>query len=74
MDETKRTFMKALTWQTMGLFVMTLIGYATTGSWRAAGGLAVTTFVVSLVTYMLHEKAWEKVTWGRRPVQGSDPR
>jgi len=72
MDETKRTFMKALTWQTMGLFVMILIGYGTTSSWRAAGGLAITTFAVSIITYVIHEKAWDRVTWGRRPAQGTD--
>ncbi|KHA53171.1 DUF2061 domain-containing protein [Sulfitobacter geojensis] len=65
MDLKKRTFAKALSWQIIGFAMMVLIGYVTTGSLNAAGGMAVAAFIAGTVTYVLHERIWERIGWGR---------
>ena len=65
MEQKKRTIIKALTWQSMGFVVMTLLGYLTTGSLRSAGGLAMATFVSGTIMFIIHERVWEKINWGR---------
>jgi uncharacterized membrane protein len=65
MDTNKRTIAKALCWQTLGLIVMTLIGYLFTGSASEGGALALTGAVTGFATYFLHEKLWAQVNWGR---------
>ncbi|MFT6676154.1 MAG: putative membrane protein [Sulfitobacter sp.] len=65
MELKKRTIAKALTWQIIGLIMMTLIGYVSTGSIAAAGGIVIASFSSGTVTYFLHERIWARVNWGR---------
>lgn len=66
MDSNIRLIVKSVSWQVMGILVMTLIGYVFTGSVSAGGAIAVAGAVTGLCTYFLHEKAWSMVSWGRR--------
>lgn len=70
MESTRRTLLKAATWQLTGLASMAVLGYAITGSLEAAGGLALTSMALSTVCYVLHEKLWARVAWGRLPGPG----
>ncbi|GAA6174632.1 DUF2061 domain-containing protein [Sulfitobacter pacificus] len=65
MDLKKRTIVKALTWQVIGFFMMVAIGYVTTGSLNAAGGMAFIACVTGILTYVLHERIWQRISWGR---------
>ncbi|MEM8648105.1 MAG: DUF2061 domain-containing protein, partial [Pseudomonadota bacterium] len=65
MDTTRRLITKSFTWQAMGLMVMTLVGYAFTGSVTAGGGIAVASAVIGFLSYFMHEMAWSKISWGR---------
>ncbi len=65
MDTTSRLITKSFTWQAMGLIVMTLVGYAFTGSVTAGGGIAVASAVIGFLSYFMHEMAWSKISWGR---------
>jgi len=69
MQHPKRTMAKALTWQTSGLFMMAAIGYLTTGSMRAAGGIALASFSAGTVTYFIHERIWDRIHWGQLTQQ-----
>jgi len=72
MESPTRTIAKAVSWQLLGLLSMTLIGYLYTGSLAAAGSLALVTAIVGAVCYVLHERAWNRVAWGRpEPLRGS---
>ncbi|MEM6661766.1 MAG: DUF2061 domain-containing protein [Pseudomonadota bacterium] len=66
MDTPTRTLCKAITWQISGLIMMTLIGYIAIGSFTAAGGIAVAGTVVGAVAFILHERLWNRVSWGRK--------
>ncbi|MDZ7843082.1 MAG: DUF2061 domain-containing protein [Gammaproteobacteria bacterium] len=65
MESATRTIAKAVSWQLLGLCSMTLIGYLFTGSVAAAGSLAVVTTIFGAVCYVLHERAWNRISWGR---------
>ena len=66
MESNLRLLVKAVTWQAMGFLSMTLIGYLATGSVAVGGTIAVTGTVVGFAGYVLHEKLWSRVRWGRQ--------
>lgn len=66
MDSQKRTLLKALTWQALGLVSMTLVGLAHTGSLTAGVSLAASSMVVGFVFFLIHERVWNAIRWGRR--------
>ena len=65
METPKRTLAKAVTWQVTGLISMAAIGYVATGDVAVAGGLAITSTVLGTLSYILHERIWARVAWGR---------
>lgn len=65
MESPTRTIAKAVSWQLLGLLSMTLIGYLFTGSVAAAGSLAIITTIIGAVCYVFHERAWNRIAWGR---------
>ncbi len=65
LDSPRRSLLKAILWQVMGLLSMVLIGMAVTGSVRAGGVIAGLNALLGLVSYLLYERAWNRVSWGR---------
>ncbi len=71
MEIKRRTWTKALTWQAMGLLLMTLVNYLYLGSLQQGLGLSVLLAGLGLVTYVVHEWLWSRVRWGlRTPTAG----
>lgn len=68
MDSPKRTLVKTLTWQGLGLASMTAIGAAVTGSAGAGGTIALISTGAGTVCYVLHERLWARIRWGRREL------
>lgn len=66
MDSAKRTVLKAIIWQITGIFTMGLVGFFMTGSVAQGLGLALANTAVGTVTYILYERFWAHVHWGRR--------
>ncbi|XWN33602.1 MAG: DUF2061 domain-containing protein [Devosia sp.] len=65
----KRSLLKAVTWQACGLVTMGFVGLAFTGSVVAGGALAVTSTCVGLLGYIVHERVWARVSWGRSHLE-----
>ncbi len=65
METRKRSFVKAIVWSAMGLAVMSLIGWIATGSVTTGGVMALANTGIGLVTYVLYERFWAAVSWGR---------
>lgn len=65
METPKRTILKAVTWQLLGLSSMAVTGWFFTGSLAIAGSMAVVTASCGLVCYVLHERVWNRIAWGR---------
>jgi len=45
--------------------VMSAVAFMFTGSLGASSGIALSGAAVGLVSYVLHEKAWSWIAWGR---------
>ncbi len=65
METGKRTILKAILWNMLGLLSMAGVGYAATGSAALGGGLALANTVIGFVCYVLYERVWARIHWGR---------
>ncbi len=65
MDTGKRTILKAILWNVLGLLTMALVGLAMTGSAALGGAIALSNTVVGFVCYILYERLWSRISWGR---------
>lgn len=65
MDTRKRTLIKAVIWNLIGLVVMMTVGFIATGSFAVGGAMAVVNASIGLTTYVLYERVWDRVQWGR---------
>lgn len=66
METSRRTLMKAITWQALGIVTTAALGYPHTGSLWGALSLAVSASASGFVFFLLHEKIWNAVRWGRK--------
>lgn len=64
MESNVRTIAKAVSWQVIGLFVTTALAWLLTGSMAEAGGFALASAALALVTYVIHERIWQRIRWG----------
>lgn len=65
MDSGKRTILKAILWNVLGLGSMTAVGLAMTGSAGLGGAMALANTAVGLCCYVVYERLWARVAWGR---------
>ncbi len=65
METRRRSVVKAVLWNAMGLIVMTLVGLVATGSAAIGGTLAVVNTAIGLTLYVIYERVWAGITWGR---------
>lgn len=66
MENRKRTWTKALTWQAIGLIMMSTVNYFYLGNLKQGIGLSLLLTVLGLLTYVVHERMWARVRWGLR--------
>ena len=66
METAKRTITKAILWNVLGLLSMAGVGYAATGSLAVGGGLAVTNTTIGFICYVIYERVWSGIRWGRK--------
>lgn len=65
MDTRRRTVLKAVLWNLLGLLTMGLVGLAMTGSVALGGAMALVNTAVGFVAYVAYERFWAQVRWGR---------
>jgi uncharacterized membrane protein len=61
-----RSFVKAVSWRTVGTVDTFIISFFVTGKVSLAGGIAAVEVVTKIMIYYLHERVWAVVPWGRR--------
>ena len=65
-DEThKRSIIKAVSWRAFGMLATTLIVFAFTKKVVLSLSVGLAEAAVKIILFYLHERAWEKVAWGR---------
>ncbi len=67
METKTRTLVKAVVWNIIGLAVMAGVGLALTGSAALGGAMAAINTTIGLSTYILYERVWARIGWGRIP-------
>ncbi|MCG7518070.1 DUF2061 domain-containing protein [Ruegeria sp. Ofav3-42] len=65
METRRRSVVKAVVWNAMGLVMMTLVGLVATGSATVGGTLAVVNTAIGLTLYVIYERVWAGISWGR---------
>ena len=65
MELKRRSWLKAVTWQALGLITSIMVSFAFTGSLSQSLGLSLALAGTGLVMYALHERLWQRINWGR---------
>lgn len=65
MDTQRRTYIKAIIWNLIGLATMALVGFIATGSFAVGGMMALVNATLGLTMYIVYERVWARVSWGR---------
>ena len=64
-DTAVRSLVKAVTWRVTGTVDTFLISWLITGQILLASGIALTEIVTKIFLFWLHERVWNRVTWGK---------
>jgi len=65
METRRRSLVKAVIWNLIGLATMALVGLVATGSAAVGGAMALINAAVGLVMYLIYERVWAGIRWGR---------
>ncbi|MDC1195417.1 DUF2061 domain-containing protein [Flavobacteriaceae bacterium] len=64
-DNVKRSLLKTISWRLIGTLDTILISWAITGALTLAFSIGFVELVTKMVLYYFHERAWNKINWGR---------
>lgn len=64
-DTHVRSFVKAVSWRTIGTLETFLISWIITGKLGTAGSIATVQIVLSTILYWYHERLWNNIKWGK---------
>ena len=59
-----RSFVKAVSWRTLGSIDTFILGFLFTADLKTAGSIAGTEVVTKILLYYFHEGVWALVPWG----------
>ena len=62
-----RSFVKAVSWRTVGSIDTFILGMIFSGDAKIAGSIAGTEVITKIALFYFHERAWSLVRWGHRP-------
>ena len=60
-----RAWIKSLVWRIFGIIILGAISWLITHSWKEMTIITVLFHSIRLILYYLHERAWERIQWGR---------
>ena len=66
MERHRRSIAKAVTWRTIATLTTMSLVYLFTGELVLTLGIGASDVMLKILFYYLHERAWNKVGWGRR--------
>ncbi len=65
METTRRSWVKAVLWNVLGLLTMSGVGLVMTGSAAVGGAMAAINTAIGFTMYILYERVWARIGWGR---------
>jgi adenylylsulfate kinase len=72
-ESAMRSISKAVSWRIVATATTTLLVYAFTGRTDLAVTIGFLEAVTKMALYYFHERAWNRLNLGRKPMTGSDP-
>ena len=66
METRWRSIAKAVIWRILGVFILGGLSWVFTKSWEDTSVITISFNSIRLVLYYFHERAWDKVKWGRK--------
>ena len=67
MTETRtRSLLKTIVWPVLATVITLGVAYWFTGSIRESSLITFTAAALSMIAYYLHERAWNKISWGHK--------
>ena len=66
MDTHKRSIVKAVIWNVIGIISMSVVGILATGSAALGGKMALINTGLGFSMYVIYERVWSRVRWGRQ--------
>jgi uncharacterized membrane protein len=67
-EHAPRSVIKAITYRFLIVISNGIIIYAVTKDSRLTSEITVTATIVSTILYYLHERLWNKIHWGKSPI------
>lgn len=64
-EKAMRSLGKVVTWRILVTITNFVGGYLSSGSWKVGLGVAGFALVVNSVLYFFHERAWNRLDWGK---------
>lgn len=64
-DTAKRSLVKTISWRVTGSGATFGISYLISGNVAVAGTIAGIQLVANTVLYFIHERIWNRISWGR---------
>lgn len=69
MESTRRSILKAVSYRIVGTLTTAGIVMAVVGKVEVAAAIGLTDTIFKIFVYVLHERAWNKITFGREVQQ-----
>lgn len=66
-DSSIRSLAKTISWRITGSGATFLISWIISGNFVVASSIAATQIVANTILYFIHERVWNKISWGRLP-------
>ena len=67
-----RSVVKTISWRTLGTLDTIIISYFITGSLGMAASIGSIELVTKMILYYFHERAWNKISFGRIKEENND--
>ncbi len=64
-EKVKRSLVKTMSWRIVGTVATVLISWLITGTLALAFSIGAIELISKLVLYYFHERAWNKIKWGK---------
>ena len=64
-EHIQRSLLKTISWRIVGTIDTILISWIITGTLTLAFSIGLVELVTKMVLYYFHERAWNKINWGK---------
>ena len=68
-DSRARSWVKSIIWRVIGIVILGALVWLFTHDWQETTLITITFHTIRLVLYYYHERAWERIGWGRKKLK-----